>query len=173
MKKLIVALVAIVMFSASALAQAGSEKYAIGARIGDGWAGLGVEVSGMIGVGPNLNRLEIDLGWNRYHYPVGAGYSDWGHFLYATCTYQWRWNIIKGLHWYVGPGVCVGTRIWHDAYNDARIRFDMGIGGQVGIEYDFDAPIQLTLDYRPMFNFFGHSGPTYFDCAAFGVRYRF
>jgi hypothetical protein len=166
MKKFFIMLVAVVALSASAMAQAGSEKFAIGARVGYGYAGFPAEVSFMWGVGPELNRIEMDLGFSWWGAPGGAHYAG----LQFTAAYQWRWNIVKGLHWYVGPGATVGS--WF-----ADLPFCFGVGGQVGIEYDFDAPIQLTLDYRPMVNFhpwdkawgWGH----YHDSFCFGVRYRF
>ena len=163
MKKFFSTLIAVVALSASAFAQAGSEKFAIGARIGYGYAGFPAEVSFMWGVGPNLNRIEMDLGFNYWGY---GGYHYAG--LQFTAAYQWRWNIVKGLHWYVGPGANIAT--W---FGD--LPFSIGVGGQVGIEYDFDAPVQLSLDYRPMINFepwhgnWGH----YNDSFCFGVRYRF
>lgn len=164
MKKFFIMLVAVVALSASAMAQAGSEKYAIGARVGYGYAGFPVEVSFMWGIGPELNRLEMDLGFHYWHY---AGYNYAG--LQFTAAYQWRWNIVKGLHWYVGPAANISTQFRY-------LPFSFGVGGQVGIEYDFDAPVQLTIDYRPMYNFhpwennfFGH----YNDSFCFGVRYRF
>ena len=166
MKKIVIALVEIVALSSSAMAQAGSENYAIGARIGYGYAGLDAEASFMWGIGPNLNRIEMDLGFN-YYYSYGDSYSHPG--LQFTAAYHWRWNIVKGLHWYVGPGATIGT--WFSK----KLPFSFGVGGQVGLEYDFDAPIQLTLDYRPMINFhpwsnyWGH----YNDSFCVGVRYRF
>ncbi len=163
MKKLIVALVAIIALSSSAMAQAGSEKFAIGARIGYGYAGFPVEASFMWGIGPNLNRLEFDLGFHLWHY---GSYNYAG--LQVTAAYHWRWNIVKGLHWYVGPGANISTHF-------SDLPFSLGVGGQIGIEYDFDAPVQLTLDYRPMVNFnpwHNHWG-YYNDSFCFGVRYRF
>ena len=166
MKKFIIALVAVFAIGASAMAQAGSEKYAIGARFGYR-GGLDAEVSFMLGVGPNLNRIEMDLGWNYWDY---NGYHHSG--FQFTAAYQWRWNIVKGLHWYVGPGA--NLAVWFGDYIDHP--FSIGVGGQIGIEYDFDAPIQLSLDYRPMINFinpWNDSWGYYNDTFGFSVRYRF
>ena len=50
--------------------------------------------------------------------------------------------------------------------------FGIGAGGQIGLDYQFNAPIQLSLDVRPMWNFIGHvTGFNY--GAALGIRYAF
>lgn len=169
MKKLIIVLLAVFALGSAALAQGNSEKYAIGLRLGGGYGwGIGVmdnfnanvEVSAMLGVGPKLNRIELDLGWRHWHFDCLG--------LYAT--YQWRWNIVKGLHWYVGPGA--GVNFWFNAYNPVSL----SIGGQVGLEYNFDFPLQLSLDIRPMIGIidpWDNSNLWPDMSAAFGIRYRF
>lgn len=165
MKKFIIALIAVFALSTAAMAQGNSEKYAIGLRLGGGY-GYGVEASFHLGGLPNLNRVELDLGWNGY------GYGGYNHnYLYLTGTYQWRWNIVAGLHWYVGPGAALG--LWTGS--DIDPYFTVGIGGQVGIEYDFDFPLQLSLDFRPMWHFMDpwHNHGWIHPDGGFGVRYRF
>jgi hypothetical protein len=45
--------------------------------------------------------------------------------------------------------------------------------GQIGLEYNFNIPLQLSLDYRPGFYLVpaGHGGA--WEGAALGIRYRF
>lgn len=161
MKKFIIALIAVFALSTAAMAQGNSEKYAIGLRLGGAY-GWGAEVSFHLGGLPNLNRVELDLGWNGWSDPNG-------HYGYLNLTgvYHWRWNIVAGLHWFVGPGANLGLWTGYD-----KAYFDLGVGGQIGLEYDFDFPLQLTIDYRPMYNFLGYD-PHYHHSAALGVRYRF
>ena len=45
------------------------------------------------------------------------------------------------------------------------------VGGQLGFDYQFSAPIQLSLDFRPMWNLFTNGGFNY--GAALGIRYAF
>ena len=44
--------------------------------------------------------------------------------------------------------------------------------GQIGLEYEFDFPLQLTLDVRPGFDVL-HASDGFVYSYAFGVRYRF
>ena len=64
-------------------------------------------------------------------------------------TYQWVWNIDGGFNWYVG----CRCRYWYWNYTTLGIK-DNGsfvlAAGDIGIEYNFsEAPIQLSLDFRP------------------------
>ena len=44
--------------------------------------------------------------------------------------------------------------------------------GDIGIEYNFDIPLQLSLDFRPELGFGNYSDDLDFDIAL-GIRYRF
>ena len=142
--------------------------YAIGLRLNgsyyDDGAPLGGEISYQHGFG-DKNRLELDLGWRNHRH--------WSH-LAVTGIYHWVWNITKGLNWYVGPGAQIGffrDKDWY-GYDDG---IGLAIGGQIGIEYDFnthDAPIQISLDVRPMWDFFSRYYQFGYG-AALGIRYTF
>ncbi len=135
MKKVLVILIAALAFSTVSVAQ-----NAIGLRFGGG-ASFGAEVSFQHSLGSS-NRLEADLGLD-----FGEHYS---HISIAG-IYQWKWNIVNGLNWYVGPGAILG--IYMSDYDDYS-GFGLGIGGQIGLEYDFNSmnvPLLLSLDARPMF----------------------
>ncbi|WBL27305.1 hypothetical protein [Zunongwangia sp. HGR-M22] len=137
---------------------------AIGLRLG-GSNGFGPEISYQRAVGSDNNRLEFDLGWrNHKHYDV----------VKLVGLYQWVWNIEGGFNWYAGAGAGIASldddRIG-DPYNDGAYIL---IAGDIGIEYNFDIPLALTLDLRPEIGFNDYE--TIDDLApdfAIGVRYQF
>lgn len=166
MKNQFIALFAYLAFALAGNAQVNPN--AIGLRGGYGNFGGGGEVTYQRALG-SANRLEIDLGWRgnngKYAYRHSA----------VSVIYHWVWNLDGGLNWYIGPGGQVGFydyRYNDDFYNDG---ITVNLGGQIGLEYDFNdlgAPILLSIDSRPMWGFlggnrgFGYGG-------AFAVRYTF
>ncbi|MFA7493874.1 MAG: hypothetical protein WCZ43_10215 [Proteiniphilum sp.] len=50
--------------------------------------------------------------------------------------------------------------------------FAVGAVGQIGIEYKFKIPLQVSLDYRPGYIFVPDAWPIY-DAVCAGVRYTF
>ena len=139
---------------------------ALGLRIGDS-DGFGAEVSYQLGLSEN-NRLELDLG-------LRSG-SDYNGFKLAG-IYQWVWNIDGGFNWYAGPGAGLGSYGYkYKDSNDRKVKDNQTFGfiaGNIGIEYIFDIPLMLSLDFRPELAF----GNTYNDDLDFdialGIRYRF
>ena len=122
--------------------------HAIGLRGGAGNNGNGGEITYQHGMG-DANRLELDLGWNGNN---GNGSS---HMALAG-IYHWVMNIDGGFNWFVGPGAQIGSYTNKNNGNDDGLT--LGLGGQIGVEYDFNengAPILLGLDTRPMFRFIG------------------
>ncbi|MDX9932620.1 MAG: hypothetical protein RB294_08550, partial [Bacteroidales bacterium] len=76
-----------------------------------------------------------------------------------------------GLNWYIGPGAGLGLYHWDN--DDDYI--NIALGGQLGLEYDFNkngAPILLSIDIRPMWDFLGDYAGFGWG-AALGVRYTF
>ncbi|HOY38438.1 MAG: hypothetical protein KBB11_08655 [Bacteroidales bacterium] len=163
MKKLVFLLVLVVAGFATANAQV--NPHAIGVRFGGGTY-YGAEVSYQHGLGES-HRMELDLGWNGGLYHTRVFFSG---------IYHWHWNIVEGLNWYIGPGAFVGM------YLD-EVKLGVGVGGQVGIEYDFntlDVPILVSLDSRPMFHFLPwydrddiHYMSPFDPSVALSVRYTF
>ena len=96
----------------------------------------------------------------------------------ATAVYDWifpinSWNNAGKWNWYAGPGAGVGFVIPASGYS-VRIPVALNIGGQAGIEYQFEFPLTLSLDYRPMINVLGFGSYwTDYSAIALGVRYRF
>lgn len=122
---------------------------AIGLRFGGG-NGLGGEISYQKALGSN-NRLEIDLGLA----------NEFANFK-ATGLYQWVWNLENRFNWYAGFGgglVSAGETGIYAA-------------GVIGIEYNFDAPILLSIDYRPEIGITGGLKGLESDIAL-AVRYQF
>jgi hypothetical protein len=148
MKKVLVGLVLLV--GAVNFSSAQVNPHAIGLRFGQGY-GFASEVTYQHGLG-TANRLEADLGID-------------GDNLNFTGIYQWNWNIVDGLNWYVGPGATVG--LWSNTIN-------LGVGGQIGLEYDFKslgAPILVSLDSRPMWNINSINTTRFRPGTALSVRY--
>lgn len=153
-----------------ATATAGFAQKAIGLRFGTGLAySTGAELSYQQPL--NNNRLEIDFG--------AAGLLDMGDVndysfsLSLTAVYQWKFNIVNGFNWYVGPAASGG--LFFVQYDKTFEGPTLGLGGQLGIEYDFSSkgiPLQLSLDTRTMFNFLNTSHLTGFHTGVcLGVRY--
>ncbi len=114
-------------------------KNALGLRLGDS-DGFGAEISYQRGLGDN-NRLELDLGWRSR--------DDYDAFRLAA-LYQWVWNIDGGFNWYAGAGGGLGS---FDIDNNSPFadedEFFIFAAGDIGIEYNFDIPLLISLDFRP------------------------
>ena len=126
---------------------------AIGLRFGNGG-----EISYQSALG-NTNRLELDLGLNTWDNNSNSG-------LGLTGIYQWVWGleeVAQGFNWYAGLGGTLGS------YYGSHL--GLGIVGQIGLEYNFDIPLQISVDYRPaIFLVYPHNS---FDDARIALRYRF
>ncbi len=160
MKNLFITTLAILGFATFSYAQNISPN-AIGLRLGDS-DGFGAEVSYQRALGDN-NRLEADLGWR-----TGNNYEG---FKLAGLD-QWVWNIDGGFNWYAGVGGGLGSYSYDlPNVNDDSETFVFA-AGDVGIEYDFDIPLLLSLDFRPEFGFGDYRDDLDFDIAL-GIRYQF
>ena len=157
MKNLFLLAIALVGFSFMSNAQDISDN-AIGLRLG-GSDAYGAEISYQHALGSN-NRLELDLGWrddNNYNAIKLAG------------LYQWVWNIDGGFNWYAGAGAGISSYSGKNNQNDDFVFF---VAGNIGIEYDFDIPLLLSLDFRPEFGNNDFTDNTVFDIAL-SIRYQF
>lgn len=167
MKKIILSALMLIGLTFATQAQDIS-KNALGLRLGDN-DGFGGEISYQRGLGDN-NRLELDLGW-RNSKNIDA--------FKLVGLYQWVWNIDKGFNWYAGVGAGIGS--WrYDGPGDPDP--DGGsfllAAGDIGIEYNFDIPLQLSLDFRPEL-YFGDNRSDFDNYDSFGpdialgIRFRF
>ncbi len=155
MKKLLLltAIIALTVSTASAQlrktdATIANEKNTIGVRVG-----YGADISYQRYLQSN-NRIEADLGF---------GYES---SFDVSAVYQWLFGMTidnVGFNWYAGLGAGLG--VWEDDFAVSAV-------GQIGIEYKFNAPITLSLDWKPRLYMvpdidFGWTG------FGLGVRYRF
>jgi hypothetical protein len=83
---------------------------------------------------------------------------------------------VDRLKWYLGFGGHAGfwngdyTRGWGTSGTNYTV---IGIDGILGLEYSFsEVPINLSLDWKPAFNFIGYSG-WWADGGALSIRYIF
>ncbi len=97
--------------------------------------------------------VEADLGW-------------FNHGVYLTGVYDWLLGSEDRFNFYAGAG---GTLGYYDHNDDAGL--NLGVVGQVGVEYNFDLPLTFSLDWRPVWNFM--YGGFYPGGLGFAVRYRF
>lgn len=164
MKKLVVYTIALFGVVLTTYAQNIADN-AIGLRIGDS-DGFGAEISYQRALGGN-NRLELDLG-------IRSG-NDFDGFKLAG-IYQWIWVLDGDFNWYAG----VGGGLASYSFDNVPLNVDdsetfIFAAGDIGIEYNFDIPLQLSLDFRPEIGFGNddfNNNDLDFDIAL-GIRYRF
>lgn len=147
MKKVFLAFSLLLITSFSINAQEISDN-AIGLRL-NGGNGLGAGISYQKKMTEN-NRLEINLGLrDEFSSFKGIG------------LYEWVWNLENQFNWYAGFGA--GFDSGYSALFGA---------GVVGIEYNFNAPILISLDYRPEIGITGNYDGLG-SSVAISVRYQF
>ncbi len=153
MKKLIFTIALALYISSGLFAQA--EGSTIGLRFG-----YPTEVSYQKGLN-STNRVELGLGFRPYTYATALSVSG---------VYQWvkdLSSLADGMAWYYGAGAMVGF-YGHSSKN----YFPITVLGQIGIQYDFNIPLRLSLDYRPGFQFAGYYNNGFVgDGFCLGVRY--
>ncbi len=139
--------------------QAQVHPHALGLRIGGG-SSNGGELSYQHGLS-SKNRLEFDGG-------LFMGQDNESISLFGM--YHWVGNLSGGLNWFAGPGA--GLSLDKNDNGDSGI--GLGIGGQVGLEYDLNKqklPLLVSLDLRPMYNILGSINDNFYYNIALGVRY--
>ena len=153
MKKILL-LITIIALGSITSAQINSK--ALGIRLYGGDNFSGAELSFQKGLSQN-NRVEFDASF---------GVKSDNTRLALIGIYHWVWNIDSGLNWYVGPGASISF----DNYSNNN-SINIGLGGQLGIEYNFnDLPLLISLDTRPMWDFLGDVKGLGWG-AALGFRY--
>ncbi|WP_299886679.1 hypothetical protein [uncultured Lacinutrix sp.] len=165
MKKTVFLLIATFGFLFTISAQEIS-KNAIGLRLGDG-NGFGAEVSYQRAI-KNNNRLEFDLGLRS-----GRNFNG----VKLVGLYQWVWNIDGGFNWYAGAGAGAASFRYDDGYFRDDFRRDYTetfilATGDIGVEYNFEIPLLVSLDVRPEVSFGDSTYDLDFD-VALSVRYQF
>jgi len=140
MKKLLLA--AIVFIGISQFAQAQE----VGIRFGDAWGGH-YAVDAVFGLG-EFSRVHADVSFGNN----GVGVEALWDLLYRPLG--------DGFNWYVGVGP--------SAYLGDP--FALAVTGEIGIEYHFDFPIAVGVDWRPSFIIIEE---TDFEAGWFGVNVRY
>ena len=146
MKKIIIIAAMLLGFAVAASAQ----PRAIGLRGGIGVANISYQHS------MGFDFVEAGVGlW-------GSGFSVEG--IYNVMLAQPSWTNKGEWGVYAGGGARVGV---------GNV-FSLGVGGQVGLEYTFWFPLQLSLDIRPMINVTNlKTNPVDGFYPTLGIRYKF
>jgi len=138
-------------------------NHAIGVRFGDN-DGFGGEISYQRQLS-EINRVEINLGYRDH--------KDFNAFK-LTGIYQWVWNIDGGFSWYAGFGAGIGSWSYSNGFiSDADEGVFVNADGNVGIEYNFKAPILISIDFRPEIGIIGDYGKDTDLDLALSIRYQF
>jgi hypothetical protein len=154
----------IILLAGVSLSAQSISNHALGLRLGDS-DGFGAEISYQKSL-TNTNRLEVDLGWRDSR--------NFSAFKVAG-LYQWVRPIEGDFNWYYGVGGGLGSADFSNIpNNDVGGLFIFG-AGNIGIEYDFDIPLILSLDFRPEIGLVGYDGfsDTFDFDIGLGVRYQF
>ncbi len=144
-------------------------EHTLGLRLGDS-DGFGAEISYQKSIG-RYNRAEFNLGWRDSR--------EFDAFK-LTGIYQWVRNLDGGFNWYYGFGGGLGNADFENVPGSNRLTDEndglfVFAAGNLGIEYDFDIPLLISIDIRPeigLIGFDGFSNDFLFDFAL-GLRYQF
>ena len=155
------------------LALAATVAYAQPRAIG-GRLGSGLEASYQHNAKGSENFHEINLGLAFIGLGVDAAYA------YDFMIAQPEWTTKGKWGFYAGPAANVGYSAWGGLYYGGYGTVHLGVGGQIGLEYTFDFPLQISLDMRPTLGVrFGsgyvgfYSGGLLGFIPSLSLRYRF
>lgn len=160
--KIIKVFIFLLFFTGLSLSAQNISENTIGLRLGDS-DGFGAEVSYQKSIS-RYNRLEANLGW-RDHRNFNA--------FKLSGVFQWVQPLDGDFNWYYGVGGGLGNVDFAlPDYDDGLFIF---AAGDIGIEYNFDIPLLLSLDFRPEIGILGYNDfNDNFDFdIALGVRYQF
>lgn len=124
----------------------------IGVRFGNVTGG-NAAVDGVFSVG-QFSRVHANVSF--------GGNNKWGTDLGIDALWDFIYRPIEGeaFNWYVGAGPFIGL----------GNKFSLGAVGEIGIEYRFNIPLSLSIDYRPAFRLID---TTEFDAGGFGFNVRY
>ena len=162
MKKTLLSIVLFLGFIAVVQAQEISQN-AIGIRVGDN-DGFGTEVNYQRALGDH-NRLELGLGWRS---------ANNFNAIRLTGLYQWVWRLDGNFNWYAGAGAAGGFfNFDNDFVDDNTSESFLNAAGTIGIEYNFDIPLLLSLDFSPEIGILNDVDDSLEFDIALGIRYQF
>ncbi len=147
MKKIILVAAMICGFAIAASAQ----PKALGLRFG-----YGAELSYQHNLN-GANFIEADLGLGEFKYFNAA-------VAYNFMIAQPSWTDRGEWGFYAGPGIAIGA---------SPETFNVGIAGQVGLEYTFHFPLQLSVDLRPQLGVVNQAFGIWGWYPHLSIRYRF
>lgn len=140
-------------------------EHTLGLRLGDS-DGFGAEISYQKSIG-RYNRAEFNLGWRD---------SRQFDAFKLSGVYQWVHQLDGNFNWYYGVGGGLGSVEFEPIPNgDDNDGLFVFAAGDIGVEYNFDIPLLLSLDFRPEIGLLGYDGfDNDFDFdIALGIRYQF
>ena len=153
MKKILLTIILIAGFALAASAQ----PRALGLRLG--W---GAELSYQHNVS-GADFVEANLGLYTFN---AINLASTYNFMIA----QPNWTDRGEWGFYGGPGAALGVGFMEE--NKGYVH--LAVAGQLGLEYTFWFPLQLSFDLRPQIGFqFGSKALYYGIGPALSVRYRF
>jgi hypothetical protein len=93
--------------------------------------------------------------------------------LRAVGLYQWVNAIDTNFNWYYGAGGGIASySIDNVLAGSDDNNTSLFVAGDIGIEYNFQIPIIISLDFRPELGFGDFNNDLDFDIAV-GIRYQF
>ena len=122
----------------------------LGIRFGNVTGG-DVALDGIISVG-EFSRIHANVSFG------GNGATDFG--VDALWDFIYRPLGDEAFNWYAGAGPFLG-------FGDV---FSLGAAGEIGLEYRFNIPLSLSVDWRPYFRLVED---TDFDAGGFGLNLRY
>ena len=158
MKKALLILTVLIGSAAATFAQPKS----IGGRLGN----YGIDVSYENYVMGGSDFLEFGLGLDN-GFSTSAFHVDG---IYNFMILEPDWTLVGHWGFYAGPGASVA--VWKNSDDENTVY--AGFLGNVGLEYTFNFPLQLSIDFRPrlMFGDGRVRGDGPFSLGL-GVRYAF
>lgn len=139
-------------------------KNAIGLRLGDN-KGFGTELNYQRGL-KESTRLELGLSWHSGSYT---------NAYKLTGLHEWVWRLENRFNWYAGAGGGLASIQFdrkHDYYRTSKSDTYLFAAGVIGIEYNFEIPLLISLDFRPEIGFGDYRDDLNLDIAL-GLRYQF
>jgi len=150
----------LLLLGISSLSAQDISDHSIGLRLGSN-RGFGTEISYQMKLNSE-NRAEFNLGW-RSSNSISA--------IKLNGLYQWVWPLEQGFNWYAGVGGGLGS------FSNSIPNGDSGTfifaAGDIGIEYNFDFPLQVSLDLRPEIGGNGYFENSFGTDISLGLRYKF
>lgn len=155
----------VLLFATASLSAQDISDHTLGLRLGDS-DGFGAEISYQKSIG-RYNRAEFNLGWRDSR--------NFDAFKLAG-VYQWVHQLDGNFNWYYGVGGGLGSVDFEPVpKGDNDDGLFVFAAGDIGVEYNFDIPLLLSLDFRPEIGILGYDGfNDNFDFdIALGIRYQF